>query len=168
MFCFLFDLEFVSNSFAKQTLFLFTTNNMLYNLKKIASDYVNFTTDELFLIASLFKSLPTNKEKYIIEKGQFISDIYFLNSGILRSYIQNDTKEENVKFYFGPLFFSDLESIVSKSKTLRNFITVNESDIYVAKFEEIKILNFTSKKHQYFFNKIFKNQYLFHYENKIE
>lgn len=137
---------------------------MLHNLEKFTKDYLVFSTEELFLLANLFKPLTVDENKFIISKGQIISDIYFLNNGLLKSFTRQNNKR-NMKFYHGPVFFSDLTAIQKNDPSKRNFLPSNVTDIFIAKFDEIKNLRVKSKKHDNFFKIIFKDQYLFDFEN---
>lgn len=137
---------------------------MLYNLEKFSSDYLKFTTEELFLLASLFEPAIYQEDNFIIKKGQLISDIYFLNNGVLKSYRECHKEEIKIKFYFGPVFFSDLNALHTKTETTRNFVAFRESEVFIAKFEAIKNLNQKSKKHNTFFKMLYRDSYLFDFE----
>ena len=51
---------------------------MLYNLEQFTRKYVSFTTEDIFLLAEIFKSRTYQENDYVFKKGQFISYIYFL------------------------------------------------------------------------------------------
>ncbi|MFY8186423.1 MAG: hypothetical protein ACOVLC_00545 [Flavobacterium sp.] len=66
---------------------------MLYNLEQFTIKYVYFTTEEIFLLADIFKPHTYQENDFVIKKGQYISNIYFLNYGVLKSYIQGNERE---------------------------------------------------------------------------
>jgi signal-transduction protein with cAMP-binding, CBS, and nucleotidyltransferase domain len=130
---------------------------MLHSLEQFTRKYVDFTTAELFTLASLFKSISLNENDFVIQKSQQVSHIYFLDSGVLKSYHDNNNKVYNVKFYFGPIFFSDLHALINKTNTTRNFVTVKKSRVFIANFEDILNLAEKSERHNSFFKMIFKD-----------
>jgi hypothetical protein len=134
---------------------------MLHNLEKFTSKYISFTTEEIFVLASIFKPLSVKENDFIIEKGDFVSNVYFLDNGVLKSYIENNNKIYKVKFYFSPIFFSDLHALNNKKESIINFIIVKNSNIFMANFQDIMKLNEKSIKYKDFFNMIFEDQYLF-------
>lgn len=136
---------------------------MLHSLEQFTKKYVEFNFTELFTLASLFKPVSFNENELIIKKSQRVSNIYFLDSGVLKSYIENNNRMYNVKFYFSPIFFSDLNAIINKKGTNRNFTSVKKSNIFMASFEDIKKLNTISEKHKHFFKMIFEDDYMFNY-----
>jgi len=134
---------------------------MLHNLEKFTSKYVSFTTEEIFELASIFKPLLVQENDFVIKKGQNVSNIYFLDNGVLNSYIENNNRMFNVKFYFSPIFFSDLNAIKNQTQSSRNFVTVKKSNVFIANFEDIIKLNAKSEKHKLFFKMIFEDDYMF-------
>lgn len=134
---------------------------MLHNLEQFTRKYVEFTTEELFTLAHLFEPLTFNENEFVIAKNQDIVNLYFLDNGVLKSYIENNNRMYHVKFYFSPIFFSDLNAVMKRKETNRNFVTVKKSDVFIAKLEDIKKLNAKSEKHNLFFKMIFKDDYMF-------
>lgn len=134
---------------------------MLHSLEQFTRKYVDFNSAELFELASLFKPMSFNENEFIIKKSQYVSYIYFLDSGVLKSYIENNNKMFNVKFYFSPIFFSDLHAIVKRNQSTKNFVSVKKSNVFMANFDDIVKLNTKSEKHQRFFKMIFEDDYMF-------
>jgi hypothetical protein len=112
-------------------------------------------------LASLFKPISFNENDFVIKKSEPVSNIYFLDSGVLKSYIENNNKMFSVKFYFSPIFFSDLNAVINRKETTRNFVTVKKANIFMANFEDIIRLNEKSEKHKRFFKMIFEDDYMF-------
>jgi hypothetical protein len=136
---------------------------MLHNLEQFTRKYIEFNSDELFTLASLFKPISSNKNDFVIKKSQSVSNIYFLDSGVLKSYLENNNRMYNIKFYFNPIFFSDLNAIINKKGSTINFVTVKNSNIFIADFEDIIKLNEKSEKHKLFFKMIFEDDYMFNF-----
>ncbi|MCZ8091125.1 MAG: hypothetical protein O9282_13080 [Flavobacterium sp.] len=134
---------------------------MLHSLEKFTKKYVVFNAVELFTLASLFKPISFNENDFVIKKSEPVSNIYFLDSGVLKSYIENNNKMFSVKFYFSPIFFSDLNAVINRKETTRNFVTVKKANIFMANFEDIIRLNENSEKHKRFFKMIFGDDYMF-------
>lgn len=134
---------------------------MLHSLEQFTKKYVEFNATELFTLASLFKPISLNENDFVIKKNQDISNIYFLDKGVIKSYIENHNKMYNVKFYFNPIFFSDFNAIINKNKSTRIFVTVKKSNVFMANFEDIIKLNAKSEKHKRFFKMIFEDDYMF-------
>ncbi|MEM0578057.1 hypothetical protein [Flavobacterium polysaccharolyticum] len=134
---------------------------MLHSLEQFTRKYVEFNSTELFTLASLFTSISFNENDIVIKKNQQVSYIYFLDSGVLKSYIENNNNIYNIKFYFNPIFFSDIDALLKRKESTRNFVTVKESNVFMANFEDIIRLNEKSEKHKCFFEMIFEDDYMF-------
>jgi signal-transduction protein with cAMP-binding, CBS, and nucleotidyltransferase domain len=134
---------------------------MLHSLEQFTRKYVAFNATELFTLAHLFQPLSFNENDYVIKKSQSISNIYFLDSGVLKSYSENNDSIHQLKFYFNPIFFSDLTAIINKNGSTKNVVTVKKSNVFMANFEDILQLNEKSEKHKLFFAMIFEDDYMF-------
>lgn len=134
---------------------------MLHSLEQFTRKYVEFNSAELFTLASLFTPISFNENDIVIKKNQQVSYIYFLDSGVLKSYFENNNNIYNIKFYFNPIFFSDLNALLKRKESTRNFVTVKESNVFMANFEDIIRLNEKSEKHKCFFEMIFEDDYMF-------
>jgi len=134
---------------------------MLHSLEQFTKKYVEFTSAELFLLASLFKPISFNENDIVINKSEPVTNIYFLDNGVIKSFIENNNRIYNVKFYFNPIFFSDLNAIINKKESTRNFVTVKKTSVFIANFETIMKLNAKSKNHKLFFKMIFEDDYMF-------
>ncbi|MFY7742573.1 MAG: hypothetical protein ACOVQR_08000 [Flavobacterium sp.] len=140
---------------------------MLYSLVQFTKNYVDYNTSELVELASLFKPISLNKNEVVLINKEPLSDIFFLEQGVLKSYLENDEKIYFEKFYFNPIFFSDLNALVNKKKSQINFVAIKNSDLFKANFEDIINLTESSKKHNLFFKKIFEDDYMFNKYNLI-
>lgn len=134
---------------------------MLHSLEQFTKKYIEFNASELFTLASLFKPLSFNEDDFVIKKNQHVSNIYFLDSGVVKSYIEKNDRMHNVKFHFKPILFSDLNAIINKKKSTRTFVTVKKSNVFMANFDDILKLNENSEKHKRFFEMIFEDDYVF-------
>jgi len=85
----------------------------------------------------------------------------FLDKGVLKSYIQRSEREMCVKVYNESGFFTDLNALVKLEKTKRNVIAIKNSCIFIANFQDLKLLCSKSEKHKFFFELIFKDDYMF-------
>lgn len=134
---------------------------MLHNLEKFTRDYIVFSTEELFMLANLFQPLAIKEDRFIIKQGELVSNIYFLNNGIIKTFTAFDDKELETKFYFKPIFFSDINAILTNTTSQSTCIATLEATVFFANFEAIKKLAKKSEKHTTFFKMIFKEHYLF-------
>ena len=138
---------------------------MLYSLVQFTTKYVNFSTTELILLARLFRPIILNKNETVIKDHLPLTDIYFLEKGILKSFSKNDTSLYKQKIYFYPIFFSDLNAILHQKESMVNYFAIKKSYIFKANFEDIIDLSESSKKHNLFFKKIFEDDYMFNKYN---
>lgn len=134
---------------------------MLYNLEQFTREYMAFNAAELFTLARLFKPISFDENDFVIEKSQNVSNIYFLDRGVLKSYIENNGRMYDVKFYFNPIFFSDLNGLINRKELIKKIVIVKKSNLFVANFEDIKKLNEKSEKHKLFFKMILEEDYMF-------
>ena len=140
---------------------------MLHNLEKFTRRYFAFSVEELFSIANLFEPVSIDKKDILIKTGPLDAAIYFLDNGILKSYIEKNKKQYDTKFYFGPVFFSDSAGI-RKLESARSFVTVKEQEVFIAKFEDVVALNEKSENHKRFFEMIFEHNDLFNSHESLQ
>jgi CRP-like cAMP-binding protein len=134
---------------------------MLYSLEEFTRKYVNFSSAELIALASLFKPMNLKQDDMVIKKGEIVTSIYFLDNGILKSYLDKNGRCCNVKFYFKPIFFSDLDAICNGKETSKCFVTIRKANVFIAYFEDVIKLSAKSEKHKLFFRMIFEDHYMF-------
>ncbi|NHN24095.1 hypothetical protein FIA58_000265 [Flavobacterium jejuense] len=134
---------------------------MLHSLQQFTRKYMEFNATELVTLASLFKPIACNENAFVIKKRQHISNIYFLNSGVLKSYRENNNRKYNVKLYYNPILFSDLNALTNRTPSTRNFVITKKATVFMANFEDIIRLNAKSEKHDFFFKMIFEEEYMF-------
>lgn len=139
----------------------FFNTAMLYSLEEFSRKYVNFTAAELIALASLFKPMKLKQDEMVIKRSEIVTSIYFLDYGVLKSYLDKNGRCCNVKFYFKPIFFSDLDAICNGKETRRCFVPVRKASVFRACFEDVVQLSAKSEKHKLFFKMIFDDHYMF-------
>ncbi|MCP9755893.1 hypothetical protein EGI26_12065 [Lacihabitans sp. CCS-44] len=61
-------------------------------------EYQNFEFDLQLEIASYFVPLSFHKNEFILEKGQICKGIYYIETGLCRSYLVSNGKEYTTSF----------------------------------------------------------------------
>jgi CRP-like cAMP-binding protein len=108
------------------------------------------------------------KGEMISFKDNIWSDIIFINSGMIRSYIINDSgKDFTRQFYFNTnesrtanLFVVDLSSMLTQTPSRRGFEVLSESEVLVFSREKLYALYNTYKKWEHIGRKMAELAYM--------
>lgn len=113
---------------------------MIDNLKTFVSRFAKLTDEELQVFASIFTPIVVNKLDHLFLENQMMSNIYFVNDGLLRGYYNNNDTEVTTNFYFGPTMLTDLIAVRENVPTKLNLQALKTSHCMVAKFSDLDIL----------------------------
>lgn len=114
---------------------------MLYqNLKTFTSRFANLSQEESEVLLAIFKPFPIKRLNHLFLEGEHISDIFFINEGVMRGYYIKEGKEYTTNFYFGPTIMTDVTSVRKKVPTLMNVQALKTTDCLVAKFSDLEEL----------------------------
>ena len=91
----------------------------------------NLVSDELKEeLKSNFTEFTYPKGTVFIKEGNYCSELFFLKSGLVRSYCYDQEKEITTWFYFADDIFTSLYSFFSRRRGFENFETLEDSTAF--------------------------------------
>lgn len=92
------------------------TEKLIYTLNEIT----HFSDEELTLIEPFFERITLDKNEILLEEGQNCTTFFWIESGMLRNYYNNDGLDVNLSFAFENQFTTNFEAYINRepSKTI--------------------------------------------------
>ncbi len=134
---------------------------MIENLSVFVSRFSKLSEEELSALAAIFTPVFVRKLDHLFLEKETVSNIYFINDGILRGYYNNGHNEVTTNFYFGPTMMTDLISVRSNLPTQMNVQALRDAHCMVAKFSDLDALIDTHPNIETVFFYLLEHLYLF-------
>ncbi len=91
------------------------------------------------LISTYFKKRSYTKGTLLIQGGKTSKQSYFLDTGIIRSYIIDLNGDEvTTRFFSAPDFFNDYLSFFEQKPSQENYELITDCDIYSISFDNVQ------------------------------
>lgn len=117
----------------------------MISLKKFVNSYVRIPDSDWAVIEKSFIKKVVPKNHNILEEGKICNHLSFLESGLLRFYVNKDGVELTKFFTIAPYFFTSQNSFNSRQPARESIQTIEPSVIYEATFvENEELLNLKS------------------------
>jgi CRP/FNR family transcriptional regulator, anaerobic regulatory protein len=87
-----------------------------------------------------FKPKSFKRNTILKTEGEAATHMYFLNSGLIRSYIIDGEKEITRQFFFEDSFASDYISFLTKDKSNTLVSTIEDCEVLVVGFNDLEYL----------------------------
>ena len=114
----------------------------LLQLKQILTYLVDIPESEIDAALNFFTSVSFQKGQYLLSEGQVCKYLYFINSGLTKSYLLNEGKEHIRQFAAENDFVVDLGSFLSQSKSAFFIETLESTQALKIKYEDLdKLFN---------------------------
>lgn len=102
---------------------------------------VPFTEDELQDICTYFKKTSVSKNQVLVRQGEICNLLYFVESGIARSYYLNESGREITQWFFGVgKFMSSMDSFFQQTPSLYYLEILEDSVLHCVSKAEIDVL----------------------------
>ena len=109
-------------------------------LKKLLKEIIGLTEDEcLFFYSKLYKK-EFKAKTLIVKEGRIANNLYFIESGILRTYFLQNGKEINTHFACDNQFFSTFSSFITQTPSFEYLEVIEDSFVYSLSFNSLKEL----------------------------
>ncbi|MGB7843502.1 MAG: Crp/Fnr family transcriptional regulator [Salinimicrobium sp.] len=103
--------------------------------------FIPFTEDELEEIISYFGKERVEKNELLVRQGQVCKKLYFIESGLGRSYyLKKDGKEITQWFFAEGKPMSSVESFFQQNPSLYNLEMLEDSEVYSISKEKLDFL----------------------------
>ncbi|MFN7791834.1 MAG: Crp/Fnr family transcriptional regulator [Cyclobacteriaceae bacterium] len=109
-------------------------------LVNVLTRIVAIPEHELQIALSKFKQTSFQKGSHILSEGQVCKNLYFINSGLARSYLLQDGKEHIRQFAAENDFLVDLGSFLSQTKSPFYLQAIEDTDTLQISFEDLNCL----------------------------
>jgi CRP-like cAMP-binding protein len=116
------------------------------NLKKHIAAITDFSEQSWMTLCSCLTKVEFQKNEQLLKEGQICNSIFFISSGLCKSFYNLDGKEINTAFYFENDFATNIKSLTTSAKS-DYAIKACEKSIAL-KFEKARLLEAYSKSHQ--------------------
>jgi CRP/FNR family transcriptional regulator, anaerobic regulatory protein len=142
---------------------------MLEQLTIFASRVAPLTPEQIEILAGAFsKRVILAKKDHILQEGQTTDEVFFVHTGLLRSYyIKPDGEELTANFFFAPVIMGDIAATLTKQPTQLNLQAIQDTEIFVAKVSAIELLGDQHLFVWKFFAKYFQMIYMYSHQNQI-
>jgi len=110
------------------------------HLKAFTARFIDLSVTELVALETIFTPVTIKKMDHLMISGDYVKDIYFIDSGLFRGYYMKEGEEYTTGFYYSPLMFAELFSIRKCTATEFNLQALQESNCYKASFYELEKL----------------------------
>jgi len=115
-------------------------------LKHILEELIELTNDEWLTFNQKLNGKEFKAKATILREGNIAADIYFIKSGLLRTYHLQDGKEINTYFACDGQFISIFSSFISQTPSLEYLEAIEDSTVYSLSFEMLSELYKVSSK----------------------
>ncbi len=116
------------------------------NLKKYIASITDFSIESWTFLYDCLEEIKFDRNEQILKEGQICSSIFFISSGLCKSYYNKDGKEINTAFYFENDFATNIKSLTTSSKSEYAIKTCEKTN--VVRLDKRKLLDAYTKSHQ--------------------
>ena len=134
---------------------------MTDNLRFFLSRFANLSEVELEAFVAIFTPISIKKLNHLFLENDMVSEIYYIDDGIMRGYYNKGNTEITSNFYFGPTIITDLIAVRSNKPTQMNIQALKHSNCMVAKFSDLDDLVDKYPNIETVFFKFLEHLYLF-------
>ncbi len=116
------------------------------NLKNYIKGITDFTEQSWTDLSDCLTQLELSKNELLLREGQVCNAIYFVSSGLCRSFYAVEGKEINTAFYFENEFATNIKSVTTSSKSEYSIIAYEKTR--VIRFDKDRLLRAYSRSPQ--------------------
>lgn len=108
---------------------------------------MKFSYEEIELLQSKFSVEEFKPNTIIIKAEQKVSKLYFVKSGLLRTYFLSEGKEINTYFACNNQFITSYSNFITQTPSVQYLEAIDESKIYSITYQDLTDLY--EKKQQF-------------------
>lgn len=90
------------------------------------------------IIEPLFRKKVLSKYEFLLREGEVERYLYFIEDGILRSYVDREDSEVTLEFSFQNTLFSSYESFIRQEKSRINIQAITDVVIWRVSFDDLQ------------------------------
>lgn len=116
------------------------------SLKKFILTITEFSDQSWTDLCNCLTEVKFERNELILKEGQICNSIFFISSGLCKSFYNLDGKDVNTAFYFENDFATNIKSLTTSTKSE---YTIKACEITKAvQFDKVKLIEAYSKSHQ--------------------
>ncbi len=119
--------------------FNYTTDKM-EELRNLLNELININDKEWFAFTKAIKEEQHTPKTLVIKEGSVANKIYFIKSGLLRTYYLEDGKEITTYFSCEGQFIGTFTSFISQEPSMEILETIEESVLYSLSYNALQLL----------------------------
>jgi CRP-like cAMP-binding protein len=108
----------------------------LDTLRRFIENYTNIPSDEWTEISTCFEKRIIDKDEIILKEGKICRHLYFVESGLLRFYINKDGNDITKFFTDAPYFFTSQVSFNTQKPALENIQAIEKSIVFQISYKQ--------------------------------
>ena len=105
-------------------------------LKKFIENYTSLPTDEWKQISKCFEKRVIEKDEIVLAEGTVCRHLYFVESGLLRFYINKDGNDITKFFTESPYFFTSQASFNTQKPATENIQAIEQSIVWQITYQQ--------------------------------
>lgn len=110
-------------------------------LRKVITNTISISVQELEYMLSLFKHKTLKKEDYLLKIGKPCSQVFFVNEGVLRIYYPNDKGEDTTCYFALPNeFVTSFSSFSTGKLSVENIQAIIPTTVLYIEKNELELL----------------------------
>lgn len=113
---------------------------IMENLVNYIKRYVEIEEQELDIILSSFQERFVSKDRFVIQKGQVVTDYYFVSTGGLLIYVLENDIQSTRYLTFENELIVDIENIKSKGTSRTYIRAIEDTVLYTISHEKMEAL----------------------------
>lgn len=107
-------------------------------LKDYFFSFVPVSAEEWADLSSCFKVKTMAKNEYLSREGQICNQMYFLNSGMCRSFNLKDGKEVTTNFFFHGSLVNDYSSFIQQQPSTEYFQLLEKAELIYFSYSDMQ------------------------------
>ncbi|MFC3809325.1 Crp/Fnr family transcriptional regulator [Lacihabitans lacunae] len=115
-------------------------------LRKIVVDLIDLTEREWLFFSTNLKIKAYKAKTQIVKEGSVAKNIYFIESGLVRTYHLHAGKEINTYFACDHQFISTFSSFINQSPSFETLETIQDSVVYELSYQFLNQMYKESRK----------------------
>lgn len=119
-------------------------------LNKILEELVGFTKKECEVFCSQLKKQEYKAKSLLIKEGKIADNLYFIESGLFRTYKNLDEKNITTYFACDNQFITIFNSFINQTNSLETLEAIEDSIVYEISFSNLSTLYNTSSNFEKF------------------
>ncbi|MDP4208547.1 MAG: Crp/Fnr family transcriptional regulator [Bacteroidota bacterium] len=106
-------------------------------LKGILHNIIQFSEDEYEFIEPYFEKVVLKKNQILLEEGQLCNAVFFVESGVLRNYYDNNGLDVNLSFTFENQFTTIIEAYINREPSKISIQALEKSEVWTIRIRDI-------------------------------